>query len=465
MKVKKKLSCFCYDIPKLIDGEVGDFMYTKRISAIVAISLFSLGPVPFIPAAKAAGGGEVANVQTTGNSLSELEAEGVQLDHVFTSEVKTYSAVVPNSMGMVTLNLKSTDPAALIKVNGQTVASEGAIAVSLNTGDNFFQITVGDGTSTDDLFTLNITRKQNDNNSLQDIQLSNSSLSPAFNPSVTSYDVQLKNDVDRLTITPIAAVKTTKLKINDSEAGDKGVTVAVPVGKSTISIAASAEDGEEKTYTLNITRENVQPAVQPDPKPQETSSKKPANTFMKPKTSGNSQKRNTTSRAPSTTSTQTKTVIPKQSSATLSSLSVSSGTWNKSFSTNSFTYHISVGTDMDSVTIKGIPSFSGANVLIGGSTVSAVQLGNQQRKIIPVVVTKDNERKTYVLVFKKPAVQNGDSTAESMLKANEQTQTASLQKGSIAQTTANSWKGTKTTEQTSLWERILSSIRSFFAKL
>lgn len=442
-------------------------MYTKRISAIVAISLFSLGPIPFIPAAKAAVGGEVANAQATGNSLSLLEAEGVQLDHVFTSEVKTYSAVVPNSMGMVTLHLKSTDPAAVIKVNGQTVASEGAIAVSLNTGDNSIQITVGDGTNTDDLFTLNITRKQNDNNSLQDIQLSNGSLSPAFNPSVTSYDVQLKNNVDRLTVTPTAAAKTTNLKVNDSPASDKGVSVDVPVGKSTITILASAEDGEEKKYLLNITRENVQPVIQPNPNPnpQETSAKKPANTFVKPKVSGNSQKRNTTSRAASALSTQPKTAIPKQSSAILSSLSVSSGTWNKSFSANSFTYHISVGSDIDSVTIKGIPNYSGADVLIGGSAASTIELGNQQKKIIPVVVTKDNERKTYVLVFEKPAGQNGDSTAESAPKADDRIQTASLEKGSSPQTMANTWKGAKTTEQTSLWGRIISSIRSFFAKL
>lgn len=446
-------------------------MKMKGIRVVVAVSLIGMGSTSFLPAAQAAvGDPNVTAAASEPVALSQLTVDGIQLDQTFTPEVKTYTATVGNDVEKINLVVKSDSPAASITVNGQSVINGTATAIELNTGSNSLLITVGDGTVTV-TYQLTVTREQNGDNFLDGIQLSNGSLATNFDPNVSSYDIQLVNKIDKLTVTPLAAVKTTKLKVNGTDTTDQGVTIDIPIGKSTISILAIAENGAVRTYTLQITRQAEVPVPQPQTNqtkdlPQSTGNlpQKVATLTSKSLAAGSFRKRNT-SASRSAVSQQT-TATQKPSVATLSSLAVSSGTWNNTFSTTDFTYHIAVGTDVSAVTITGVAMYSDAEIAIEGGSDQTVQLGNQAKKVISVVVTKDDEQKTYVLVFDKNIQQSEEATvATSVTPTSDASNTVGLEKSTLPSPIATSSIGSKPSGQTSLWARFISTIRSFFAKL
>ncbi|MBR5472624.1 MAG: cadherin-like beta sandwich domain-containing protein, partial [Clostridia bacterium] len=81
---------------------------------------------------------------------------------------------------------------------------------------------------------------------LASIKLSSGSLSPAFNPNTTDYNVTVKYDVDSITITgAVADGKATYIG---------GGTFALEVGDNKKTLTVTAEDGTKKSYTINIKR-------------------------------------------------------------------------------------------------------------------------------------------------------------------------------------------------------------------
>ncbi|MFE4351755.1 cadherin-like beta sandwich domain-containing protein [Peribacillus butanolivorans] len=85
----------------------------------------------------------------------------------------------------------------------------------------------------------------------------------------------------------------------------------------------------------------------------------------------------------------------------LNALTVSKGTWNKSFDSDEHTYHIEVDKDITSVQIEAIASASGATIKYDGESSKTVTINNKAKTAISVTVSKDGARRTYVLVFDK----------------------------------------------------------------
>ena len=91
-----------------------------------------------------------------------------------------------------------------------------------------------------------VTPKPSSNANLASIKLSSGSLSPAFNPNTTDYNVTVKYDVDSITITgAVADGKATYIG---------GGTFALEVGDNKKTLTVTAEDGTKKSYTINIKR-------------------------------------------------------------------------------------------------------------------------------------------------------------------------------------------------------------------
>ncbi len=91
-----------------------------------------------------------------------------------------------------------------------------------------------------------VTPKPSSNANLASIKLSKGSLSPAFNPNTTNYNVTVKYDVDEINITgSVADGKSTY-------AG--GGTKALQVGSNECVLTVTAEDGTKKSYIINIKR-------------------------------------------------------------------------------------------------------------------------------------------------------------------------------------------------------------------
>lgn len=446
----------------------------KGVSIILVISMVGMG-APFIPSAYANGevNSSVPAIQNEQNNslnvLSKLEIEEIPFDQDFSPSLYQYTATVESNVQNVTLQVKSDNENAAITINGQTVET-GTAEVPLQPGENQIMITVDDRVNTASTYTLTVSRKKNSNNLLQNLQLSNGELSPKFDPATTSYKVQVTNEVENITITPVLAEKTASVMINNTVGTDAGTSVHLAVGKTEILIVVTAENGEKKTYMLEVTR----PEKQDEPHPAEASSSKTT-----PISAGlnHSQKSNTatykgTFNGNVANTSQRQTVqqsggsIQKPSLATLSALSVTTGTWNKTFASNSFTYHIAVANDIDTVSINVTPTNSGASVAIESGTNNTISLGSQKKTIVPIVVTKDDDRKTYILVFDKDVPQvTATTTAAGQTISIENSTSDSSIKGSTVTTPTNNGNGSKNNGSTSFWSRLVDSLRSFFSKL
>jgi hypothetical protein len=472
----------------------------KGVSIVLVISMFGMG-APSLPSVYASSTDNTAQLSVQNEQLSKLEIEGTPFDQTFLPDLYQYKATVENNVQSVTLLASSEDKNAAITItaNGQSV-EDTSKPIPLQTGDNQIEIKVDDGGNTANTYHLTITR-----NFLQDLQLSSGELSPTFDASVPSYSVQVANDVNEMTVTPITADQTASILVNDTPDTDKGVPVQLSSAKTEITILVKAENGDQKTYSIVVTKASANSTGSdssgsststtsagtgssnvPANSTEAGSSNKPANStgYSRPSnlsTAGFSQSSNRSAGSFSlrnTSSSQTQgaqqgaSAVQQPSKATLSTLSVTKGTWNKTFSKDTYTYHIAVDNETDSVTISPAATYSGATVTIQGGTTNTISLGNQKKTIIPVVVTKDDEHKTYILVFDKDVPDAiATAAASPTVSSTDNTATDTSIKDTSVTSNTNNWTGrnnnynNNNNGSTSFWSRLIDSIRSFFSKL
>ncbi|WHY88306.1 cadherin-like beta sandwich domain-containing protein [Neobacillus novalis] len=367
----------------------------KAINLLLAVSMLGMVSGSYISTAYAEGNSNVNQENPRTNTLANLEITGIKLDQPFSSDVKEYSATVENDVQTFKLLVEGSNPASSIFINGQTVTSGKEETFSLQTGINTFLITVSDGSQTANTYTLTITRKQSANNLLQTITLSAGALSPAFSSAITDYTVQVTNDVNAIMITPTAIDKTATIAVNGTLVKGAGVSVKLPDGKTDIIIVVTAENGDKRTYTLHVTKA-ADTSSTPNNSSQNNNSSK-NNNFLPNNNSSQNSRDN--SFLP-TGQQQNAATEQKTSKATLSSLTVSNGTWGKDFSKNKFTYHVAVSNDVKTLTINPTASYNASTIMINGDSSKTIQLEDDKKTIIPIVVTYDDgDRKTYVLVF------------------------------------------------------------------
>lgn len=128
---------------------------------------------------------------------------------------------------------------------------------SLNYGLNTFKITVTSESGKSKVYTINITRPDNRSktNTLSSLKLSNGKID--FNKNTTSYNVAVKNNISSIKV-------EASLTDNKSSfvSGYEPRTVNLNVGNNSIEIKVIAENEEVKTYTINVTRKDVDKPVE-----------------------------------------------------------------------------------------------------------------------------------------------------------------------------------------------------------
>jgi hypothetical protein len=448
---------------------------TKGLHLILICSMVGMGTFSYIPIAFAKSNQQTVTpvAQEQSNTLSKLEIEGIPLNQTFSADVDTYSATIEAEIKSIQLKVETNNPESLITVNDRPVTNGSTSPFLLQTGENTFLINVGDGSHGEKTYTLVITRKQSNSNLLKNINLSKGKLSPKFDPAVTDYSVKVANEVDSIKLTPEAINNKASIQVNNSLFKDYGVSVQLPVGNSDIIILVTAENGDKKTYTIHIARAAEQdnkptsPTINPIPN---------ANGSIKgyhSKINGN----NSMTKSSMTKSSMTKSSISqnsiqqnsgsikKTSTATLSSLTVSEGTWDSTFSTNEYTYHLAVSSDVMSVKINPSATYNSAAITVEGSTNKTVQLGGN-KTVISVVVTRGDDRKTYVLVFDRAVQKTETTTAATLQSTNPNLSSTSsyVTSESTTPTTvaANGQKLGKSTTSTSFWGRLIAFFKKIF---
>ncbi|MFU2016728.1 cadherin-like beta sandwich domain-containing protein [Peribacillus butanolivorans] len=402
----------------------------KGVKVILVGSLVGMGTFTYLPIAEATEDTAVTQGEAqTVNTLSKLEIDGIKLNQQFSADVLEYSATVGKNVEKISLLAESSSETATVSVNGIQLTNGKAEDFSLQTGKNTFTITVSDGINETTTYTVQVDKSESDDNLLTAIGLSKGSL--IFDASVTAYKVSLANKVNTITVAPTESDSTARVNVNGIDATSKGVKVNLPVGKTTVKIVVAAENGDEKTYTLTITRAAAKAKRTEDKdssKGDEAKKESSTGTSKTQPSSDNGDKPSSTpsdsskgqvlsGQAPkaqqiasiSTQKTLSDSVKKEMSSVgeegnnapVLNTLTVSKGTWNKSFDSDEHTYHIEVDKDITSVQIEAIASASGATIKYDGESSKTVTIKNKAKTAISVTVSKDGARRTYVLVFDK----------------------------------------------------------------
>jgi hypothetical protein len=192
--------------------------------------------------------------------LAGLTANAEGLSPAFSSAVTSYTLTVPYNTTLLTLTPVTADATASLNVNGTPVASGTSTApIPLQVGVNTVQavVTAQDG-ATALVYTVSVTRTAPSVNAdLSALVPSAGTLSPALNPSQTSYTLAVPHSVESLRLAPGTVHPAATVKINGAPvaSGTASAPVALAVGTNTLSVLVTAEDASTtKTYALTVTR-------------------------------------------------------------------------------------------------------------------------------------------------------------------------------------------------------------------
>ena len=252
-------------------------------------------------------------------SLSGLTLSAGTLSPAFASGTTPYTARVPNNVSRITVTPTTTTPGATIRVGTSTVSSGSGRAVNLSVGTNAISIVVSATGYTTRTYTITVTRAAaTPVASLSGLTISSGTLAPAFASGKTSYTVQVPNNISRITVTPTTTTPGATIEIDDRVVSSgSGRAVNLIVGDTIIRLEVAATGYTTRNYTITVTRARPTPV------------------------------------------------------ASLSVLTISSGTLAPVFASGKTDYAAQVANNISSVTITPTTTTPGATIRVGTSTVSS----------------------------------------------------------------------------------------------
>ncbi len=174
-------------------------------------------------------------------TLSALSVSTGTLVPGFSSNVASYAVVVPSTTTSVNITATVNDPKA-------SVTGDGTIALTGGEGTAEVVVTAESGSTK--TYTITFSSSMSSDATLAGIDINvNYTISPAFDPETEEYNVVVATDIDTVIVTASTNHAAAEAEYND--------TVDVRSGSETVGIVVTAEDGTQKTYTLNITYEST----------------------------------------------------------------------------------------------------------------------------------------------------------------------------------------------------------------
>ncbi len=173
-----------------------------------------------------------------------------------------------NYLSFVSSTLEGSDQAVNSATNDKTKSKtytitfkakkSGTTKVSINSGAEVYAFTDESKMtlSTNSVTIKNITRDEyesslSSDNTLKDLKVEGYELNPAFDKNKTDYSLTVPNDVRKI------KVSATK---NDSKAEVHGTgTIELKEGLNKVAVEVEAENGNSKTYTINVTVKELDP--------------------------------------------------------------------------------------------------------------------------------------------------------------------------------------------------------------
>ena len=170
--------------------------------------------------------------------LDDIKVDGVSIDNFNKNTFEYTLAKVPFSKNKINVDATKTNELSTVKGLGN---------IELKTGDNqiVIEVTAHNGT-TKNTYKLNIEREKNSDNLVKSIKVSG--VTPILNDDGT-YSVTLPNN--KTTLTP----NDVDVTISDDASIEKSPAISLSTKNDNIyTFKVTAENGDEKTYTIKVTR-------------------------------------------------------------------------------------------------------------------------------------------------------------------------------------------------------------------
>ena len=193
-----------------------------------------------------------APVLDSDSKLKSLGVTGYSLSPSFSSGTKAYTVSVPEGTESVTITAQCNSSKATLDQS-----SVGQKTLSGDTSTFTVKCTAENGTSSNYTITVNRAKhvepepepeKKSSDSTLKSLSVSGYKYSPAFSPKTTTYNMTVANGITGLYVQAVPNDSKAKLEIT----GDSKWAV----GKNTIEITVTAEDGSKTVYKVNVTRES-----------------------------------------------------------------------------------------------------------------------------------------------------------------------------------------------------------------
>ena len=194
---------------------------------------------------------EPAPTLDSDSKLKSLGVTGYSLDPVFSATTKAYTVTVPEGTENVTITAQCNSSKATLDSStvGQKALTGDATSFTV-------KCTAENGTSTN--YTITVNREKHtepapeptksSDSSLKSLGMSGYSYSPKFNPKTLTYSMTVANGIKGLYVQAVPNDPKATVDIEGDSKWD--------VGKNTVKITVTAEDGSKTVYKVNVTRES-----------------------------------------------------------------------------------------------------------------------------------------------------------------------------------------------------------------
>ncbi|MDA7483282.1 cadherin-like beta sandwich domain-containing protein, partial [Planktomarina temperata] len=314
----------------------------------------------------------VTRAASSDATLSALALSQGSLSPSFTSGTLAYTASVAHSVSSLIVTPTTNDANATATVNGASPATPVTLSVGSNTVT--VQVTAQDGTTQS--YTVTVTRAASSDATLSALTLSQGSLSPSFASGTLAYTSSVPNSVSSLIVTPTTNDANATAIVNGASAA---TPVTLAVGSNTVTVQVTAQDGTTiQSYTVAVTR-------------------------------------------------------AASSDATLSALTLSSGSLSPSFASGTLAYTALVSNSVSSLIVTPTTNDANATATVNGaSPATPVTLAVGSNPVTVQVTAQDGSTQSYTVAVTRAAA-SSDATL-SALALSSSSLSPSFASGTLAYT-------------------------------
>lgn len=194
--------------------------------------------------------------------LTGLTLTGGKLTPAFNKGVYEYTAIVENNITSVGVKPVAEDANATIMINGKQVPS-GATSpyISLDEGGNVINIRVTDSKGNTNTYVITVNRRYSkDNVNLDNLTVTDGTMSPKFDPENYLYSVKVPRYVEKVKVKYTSQNDKSKVKINGKQyTSGQSDFIKLELGANLVTVDVTAEDGKSTTtYKLSVIRGEIE---------------------------------------------------------------------------------------------------------------------------------------------------------------------------------------------------------------